>query len=74
MAKKQRFTESLAAGGATIMCMDPHDIAGLTPEQISAMHMCKHEIMAAMCRLYTLMPQERADQVLSKYLNFPQAA
>lgn len=66
-----RFTQSLAAGGAQIMCMDPGDIAGLSPEQIAALHACKHEVLASICRVYMTVPQGRADQVLKKFLNFP---
>lgn len=71
MASRDRFSQSLAAGGAQVMCMDPKSIAGLTPEQISALHVCKHEIMAALCRLYMTVPQKKADAVMKKYLTFP---
>ncbi len=71
MASRERFSQSLAAGGAQVMCMDPKSIAGLTPEQISALHVCKHEIMAALCRLYMSVPQKKADAVMKKYLTFP---
>ncbi len=71
MASRDKFTQSLAAGGAQIMCMDPKSISGLTAEQISALHACKHEILAAICRVYTQVPQKKADAVLKQYLNFP---
>ncbi|MFT3810478.1 MAG: hypothetical protein QM698_11215 [Micropepsaceae bacterium] len=51
--------------------MDPKSIAGLSAEQISALHVCKHEILAAICRVYTQVPQKKADAVLKQYLNFP---
>jgi hypothetical protein len=73
MASRDRFTQSLVAGGAQVMCMDPKSIAGLTPEQISALHACKHEILGSLCRLYMTVPQKKADVILKKYLNFSNA-
>lgn len=55
------------------MCMDPKSIAGLSPEQISALHACKHEILGSLCRLYMTVPQKKADVILKKYLNFDDA-
>ena len=71
MASRERFSQSLVAGGAQAMCMDPKSIAGLSPEQISALHACKHEILGSLCRLYMTVPQKKADAVLKKYLTFP---
>ena len=71
MASRDNFSQSLAAGGAKVMCMDPKTISGLTPTQISALHLCKHEILAAVCRVYTQVPQKKADAVLKLYLNVP---
>lgn len=71
MATRDQFTQSLVAGGAKIMCMDPKSLTGLTPAQISALHACKHEILAALCRVYMTVPQKKADPILKQYLNFP---
>jgi len=73
MASREKFTQSLVAGGARVMCMDPKSIAGLTSEQISALHACKHEILGSLCRLYMTVPQKKADVILKKYLNFSSA-
>ncbi len=71
MATRHSFTQSLAAGGAKVMCMDPKSISGLSAEQISALHACKHEILAALCRVYMQVPQKKADAILKQYLTFP---
>lgn len=49
------------------MCEAP-DVEGLTPEQISAVHMFKHEVLAACYRLYLSVPAEMVDPLLAKYL------
>jgi len=48
-------------------CMQP-DIQGLTPEQLAALHVAKHEVLAALFRLYTKVPEDRADGVVVKFL------
>lgn len=59
--------DTLVARGGRMMCGDP-DIKGLTEAQLNALHLCKHEMLAAMCRLYTKIKPEVADALIKKYL------
>jgi hypothetical protein len=67
MTDHKAFTTSLAARGAKLLCMDP-DIQGLTPEQLNALHLCKHEMLAAICRCYSVVDPPTADRLIKKYL------
>ena len=70
MSTHKNFGRSLAAkGGPIIMCDDPDP--HLTAEQLAALHMCKHEILASIFRLYMTVPQPIADKILSKYIKLP---
>lgn len=72
MASHAQFTKSVAARSALVKCMEP-DVRGLTPEQLSALHVCKHEIAASIYRLYLMLPQDKADPILEKYFaNLPE--
>jgi hypothetical protein len=57
---------NLAHAGARLLCMAP-DIEQLTPDQVSALHMFKHEVLAAAFRLYTQVPPAFADPILIKF-------
>jgi hypothetical protein len=61
MAKK-----SMAHSIAGVFCMAP-DIKGLTQDQMNALHVFKHEVLAGCFRLYAVVPPDRADKILAKY-------
>jgi hypothetical protein len=65
MPRKANLAEKLAK----IACTDPDDIAELTPEQLSALHMCKHEVLAAVYRLYMVVPPPAADRLFGQQLS-----
>ncbi len=72
MATAKPDARSLADAFVKIMCTDPV-IYSLTPEQLAALHVCKHEMLASIYRLYMVVPQKTADQVLKKYFKVPAA-
>ena len=49
------------------MCEAP-DVEDLTPEQIAAVHLFKHEVLAACYRLYLNVPSALIDPLIAKYL------
>lgn len=51
----------------TPLC-DHHDTTDLTPEQIAALHMFKHELLAAYYRMRMVVPEAPANRILSKRL------
>jgi hypothetical protein len=68
-AKHQAFIESLAHRGASgPKCRAPI-VNELTPEQLAAMHACKHEMLAAVFRLYKDVPQKIADDLVGEFIN-----
>lgn len=52
--------------------MDPDPIKNLTGEQLAALHVCKHEILSSIFRLYMVVDPEVADELIGKYLKPPQ--
>ena len=78
MAKKtvsrasQVLGKSVAARSIGILCMDPDPIKNLTGEQLAALHVCKHEILSSIFRLYMVVDPEVADELIGKYLKPPQ--
>jgi len=58
--------KSLARRGVRILCGDP-DIKNLTQAQLNALHLCKHEVLAAVRKLYPVLKPEKADEILIKY-------
>ncbi|WP_143324158.1 hypothetical protein [Caulobacter sp. X] len=60
------FSKSAAARASKIFCMDP-EIQAFPERYKNALHMCKHEILAAVYRLYQVVPQADADKVLDKF-------
>lgn len=63
---------SIGARGAKVGCMDP-ELKFMSGEQIQALHVCKHEILAAIYRLYMVVPEEKADVILGKFFsNLPE--
>ena len=73
MATAKPRARNLAESFVSIMCEDPV-IHNLTPVQQSALHVCKHEMLTAIYRLYMVVPQKAADQVLKKYFKLPPAS
>lgn len=51
----------------TPLC-DHKDTTDLTPEQVAAMHMFKHELLAAYYRMRMVVPEAPANRILSKRL------
>lgn len=73
MAKHKAFGQSVAARSIGIMCMDPDAIKNLTGEQLAALHVCKHEILASIYRLYMVVDPEVADKLIGEYIKPPSA-
>jgi hypothetical protein len=67
MADNKAHAMTLAARGARVLCADPR-IHQLTPAQLNALHLCKYEMLAAMCRAYAVVPQKEADEIIAEYL------
>jgi hypothetical protein len=65
MARRAKTVGEL---GAKFFCMDP-EVMALTQEQQSALHVCKHEILAAIYRLYEKVPVQTADDILVKHFD-----
>lgn len=64
---KKTYIKSVAVAGAQIRCMDP-DLQQLSVDELNVLHLCKHEIAAAIHRLYMHIDIETADPILRKYL------
>jgi hypothetical protein len=65
MAKRRKTVGEV---GTKFFCMDP-EVMALTQEQQSALHVCKHEMLAAIYRLYEKVPVQTADDILVKHFN-----
>ena len=65
--KGKEGSPSLARRGVRILCGDP-DIQRLTKAQMNALHLCKHQMLAAMRELYVVIPAAKADEIIKKYL------
>jgi hypothetical protein len=50
-----------------LLCQSP-DIGKLNPVQLAALHVFKHEFLAAGYRLYEVIPREKANPILVKFL------
>lgn len=50
-----------------VTCTYP-DIKDLTPEQVNALHVFKHKVLASLHRLYMSVPAELCDPVIDKFL------
>lgn len=66
MAKHDEFKNSVGAAASKLLCMDA-EIEKLTSLQLNALHLCKHEMAAAVHRLYTEVSPKIADPLLKKY-------
>ena len=63
--EKMHLGEWLVAQPA---CLDP-DIEGLTAEQKSALHVLKNEISIALRKCYLIVPTDRTNTLVVKYIN-----
>jgi len=61
-----QHSKTVGSVGTAFFCMDP-EVMALTQQQQAALHVCKHEMLAAVYRLYELVPVKTADDVLVKY-------
>ena len=71
MTDSSSMADSLGVHMSSAFCADPI-IHKLTPEQLAALHACKHEMLASVFRLYMKVPQATADQLLKKYFHLPE--
>lgn len=65
--REHLFRAQLSRAIQDIECMDPV-VDGLTPEQLAAVHVMKHEVLAAVHRLYMHVPPPSADHLLSGFI------
>jgi hypothetical protein len=69
MAKQGRKTPADVVAIITLMPFcDAPDVADFTPEQQAALHVFKHELLAAGYRLYQSVPASMAGPLLGKFL------
>ncbi len=65
------FSKTLAhRAERKIFCAKP-EFKNLTAEELSDLHLFKHELLAAVYRLYQRVTPSRADPVLMKYFSMP---
>jgi hypothetical protein len=67
MSEETNFLRSIGAMSVSIRCMDA-DVKGLPEAHLSALHLCKAEMMAALFRCYAVVGQAKTDQIVSKYI------
>jgi hypothetical protein len=69
MAKQARKTQAdvVALVAVTPFC-DAPDVVDFTPEQQAALHVFKHEVLAAGYRLYQSVPPSMAGPLLAKFM------
>ncbi len=67
MADPQSRTAKMAESLVNVMCSYP-DLKDLTPEQIAALHVFKHKLLAALHRLYMNVPANLCDPIIDKFL------
>ncbi len=69
MAKQGRrlSTDIVTIVSVTPFC-DAPDVVDFTPEQQAALHVFKHEVLAAGYRLYQTVPASMAGPLLAKFL------
>ena len=66
--KEHLFRVKISRSIDKILCMDPV-VNDLTPEQLAALHVMKHEILSAIHRVYMHIPSEAADTLFSGFVN-----
>lgn len=60
MAKKPNPADALAH----VFCNYPGDTGPLSPKELAALHLCKHEMVAALYRYYTIVPPKKGTRGL----------
>lgn len=65
--REHLFRIKISRAAEKLLCMDPI-IKELSPEQLAALHVMKHEVLAAMHRVYTSVPAEAADKLLESFI------
>jgi hypothetical protein len=65
--KEHYFRAKLSRSIDQILCMDPV-VEDLTPEQLAALHVMKHEVLTSIHRIYMHIPAEIADKLLRGFL------
>jgi hypothetical protein len=66
MASDSKFAPTVAARGAKLFCMDA-ELQHLTPAQLNALHIFKHEVLASAHRLFASIPEDIADPLLESF-------
>lgn len=70
MAKKPDPADALAR----VFCNYPGDTGPLSPKELAALHLCKHEMVAAIYRYYTIVPPAKGKKgLLSAFEKFADA-
>jgi hypothetical protein len=69
MTPQKTLAVSIGARMTKAYCMPLGE--NLSPDQLSALHLCKHEIISAIFRLYMQIPREVADPIIGKYVTPP---
>lgn len=67
MARHSMLSVDFAKSVEMIICMDPV-IKDLSPEQLAALHVMKHEVLASLHRLHMSVPAKIADPLIRKCL------
>jgi hypothetical protein len=52
-----------------VFCNYPDDTGNLSAKELAALHLCKHEVVAAVYRFYTIVPPKKAAYALKAALN-----
>jgi hypothetical protein len=65
--KEHHFRAKLSRSVERILCMDPV-VEDLTPEQLAALHVMKHEVLTSIHRVYMYIPAEIADKLFGGFL------
>jgi hypothetical protein len=64
-----KSSRTLANDLVTAFCMPP--TGELSPEQVYALQVFKHEVIAALFRLYMVVPKHITDEMVKPYLKAP---
>ena len=61
------FRAKISRSVEKILCMDPV-VRDLTPEQLAALHVMKHEVLTSIHRVYMHIPAEIADKLFGGFI------
>ena len=70
MDTKESHSKTVAYRAERRILCAPATIRGLTAEQQSDLHLFKHELLAAVHRLYQRVPPNLADPIIGRYFAF----